>query len=541
MQQAQTPPQPYNYQSPPAELLQQQMQRAQELAQQTSGFQKEGDGFRWFGPPGPSGDDNWKNAYPGFQSQRGFFFAPPWPGAFENGYTNFLERPSHFFNLGGKKFSVNCGGEDCGICEAYQLALDAGDKNAFGKQRKQIIYQGFPLEMQMQGGQYQFFANVNALMHSDGVLRPMLFQAPITIHNKLNTLIPLKTFDGLFHPDTGKPFVVTKKKTGPENVNVDWDMIELDPMPLPQEYRPGLQHLYKLHEIQLFQPATVEEQKKTIMQAGLPMPAKFGGNGQTFGPPQGGFQQPTQQPMPQGYGQPMPQGFQAPQGQPMPMPMPQPTQQAMSYQQGANPPYPNPYQAPQQAPQQAQGYYQPQQGQPMPMPQGSFQAPPPLPQPTNFAGQGYAPVAGGPPPPMRTPAPAGGPPPPQMNPPPQQPVQKYTVQEGTQLVGSQKNSGVALPDGRENCFTNYNGADKFCQECPAWIQSQCIPQSAQAAPSEDQQLSALPIVQQQLPQQPGQPQPQQPAEQAAPQNPEQLMAQLQQQQTGGTGGGQENQ
>ncbi len=60
-----------------------------------------------------------------------------------------------------------------------------------------------------------------------------------------------------------------------------------------------------------------------------------------------------------------------------------------------------------------------------------------------------------------------------------QPVQQLALDPQTgKLPG-----GISLPEGRELCFGKFNADDMMCKECPEPIKSQCVPQTAGAAPA----------------------------------------------------------
>lgn len=453
----------YQYVEPAQEVIDSSLQRAQALRDQRAQAQSGGfgDGATFFDLFGPSGVDySWKQAPAGFRSMRGFFFAPPWPGAVEEGYLNHVERISHYYEVAGRGQSVNCGkpwrpggaqdGDRCLVCEAYDEALNQGVKNPWCRRSRKIVYQGFPLEWINQ----QFHPNPAACTHQDGVLRPMLYEAPVRVYDELQKLIPIRGFGGLFNPAMGRPFLIEKIKAGPQRQQIEYNVIEMDPMPLPPEYHQGLMYLAKLSEVRFLLPATLEEQRKAVMEAGLPMPND--GSGWSAQPSM--YQQPAQ-----------------------------PQMLAASYQGAASPPHPSPY-----------GQQPPM---PLPMPQSPQQPPMPLPAPQSPQQSLQYPVTAGAPypqgsvPVQRTPVQA--PPQPQYNPPPPPSMvpQKQQVAPGTLLAGDQTQTGLALPGGREMCFTRYSASDRICQECPDWIKNQCVAQSvvqAQGVPASPPAVSGAP-------------------------------------------------
>jgi hypothetical protein len=434
--------------APNPDVIAQMKQRADAIQNRAQG----GSQKKFFNIPGPNGGE-WKTAYVGYEGQRGFYFC----GMYDSNYPNFVERTKRFWksqqNPGGKSIYA---GEDSLIATVMKYNYDNGNKPDFLKPNRQVCLQGFPLEYQ----NGMLYANANACMNQQGKIQPMLYNMSYKLFTKLKKEVQLVgamslqdpnlhgeegeakawlTGWGLcFNEDNGRPFLVTKKKTGAEQMNVEFDISRLEPMPLPDAYRPGLSDMYRLHE--LFPEASQEEQLAAILEVGLLLPPGMEHlrPGTSMGPPQGGYppmqqvqnygQQPQQ---PQGY----PPQFQQPAypqqpypAQPMiPPGMPNP----QSYQQQPAPPNPNPYQG------QNQGQPYPQQGQvPQPLPAYPGQqpqqqaAPPPPPQPPQQA-QGQPPA---PPPQPPGPPPQQPPPPPPQQAPggqPQSPEQLQQQMQGT--------------------------------------------------------------------------------------------------------------
>lgn len=406
---------------PSAEVVQAGIARAQEIQKAIqSGSQGK---KKFFDVMGPNGQP-WKTAYPGFVGKRAIFFCPSW----KEGGPVFVERVKRFWKSQNHPQGRSIyAGDDSIVAKAVSMAYQAGynKDGLFLKRNRQFMWQGFAIEIDPNTN--QLYANATAHVDEQGIIKPMLFQASLTTHNSILTEINVVGqgddtvgFAKCLHPETGRPFQVTKTKTGQEPRDVKYGLSRLEPTPLPQEYYPGLHNLWPLED--LFQEATPQEQVAAIIDAGLPVPPEaqqYMGQptqvqvpGNLMAPPNmGGYQQPPPPPP----GSMVPQGQQVyayQQGQPMapvmvpghqaiPQGMPQPP---MSYQQGAVPPAANPFQG------QPIGNAQPGQQQPLPLPQApqtgmAAAAPPPPPMPPQ----------GAPPPP---PGAAAAPPPPGQVPPP---------------------------------------------------------------------------------------------------------------------------
>ena len=411
---------------PSAEVIQAGIQRAQEVQQAiNSGGQGK---KKFFDVMGPNGQP-WKTAYPGFSGKRAFYFAPSW----KEGGPVFVERQKRFWkSLNHPQGRSIYAGDDSLVAKAVGMAYQRGDnKDAiFLKRNRQFIWQGFAIEVDP--NTQQLYPNAAAHVNEQGVLKPLLFQASFTMHQSILQEINVvgqgddaAGFYKCLHPDEGRPFLIVKTKTGPENRNVEYKVSRLEPTPLPQEYRVGLHNMWPLDD--LFQEATPQEQVAAIIDAGLPVPPEASqylqqapqvavpGNLHPPAPAPGQFMQPVQQ------GQmPMSAGYQA-----IPQGMPQPP---MSYQQTAAPPAASPFQGqpigtiPGQTP-----------GQPVPLPQATptgmaAAAPPPPPMPQMpQQGQGAPPP---PPPPGATMAPPPPPPPGQpVAPPPPPPAPEAQAQQ----------------------------------------------------------------------------------------------------------------
>lgn len=348
------PPAGGGFYMPTEEAIQSSYQAAADLRQRmmqarSGQFSK----MRFFQIAGPNGQP-WNKAFVGFVGSKAIYIMPAW----KEGVMNYIKRVTHFWKSQSfpQGTSINSAGDGSLITKAHRLALDQGTKNAWAAPKTKYVYQGFP---------YEWDFNTNSLsldpsqcIHEDGTLHPLLLDVGADCHGQIQDISQTRKFVSTFHPDYGRPLGIKKTKTGQQAMDVDYKVIDLDQQPLADVFRPGLAYLYALDE--LFKPATVEEQIKAILDAGLPMPPEAGG---FRGQAQTGYEQQPQIPasMPQMQGQ---------------YPQYPPQQQQGSYQQAPNPPAPNPYQGQMQGQGQPQYPPQGQQGQYPQYPPQQQQTPP---------------------------------------------------------------------------------------------------------------------------------------------------------------------
>lgn len=321
-----------------------------------------GDFAKFIKVPGPNGQTKWdaSSGVPvGYTGHVDLYFC----GCWAQGVTvPFVESVTHFVKTmtSPKGVVLGCTGDgDCAFDKARALAISSPDPSIrdsaqnWGRARKQTIYNVFNL------------SDPSSHYGQDGVMRPFLLGAGPQLQAALKQLFDARGGIGSFtHPTQGGAIRVTKKKTGPHEMNCEWGCIDLTPkQPLPEYFYPGLQNLWNLQD--QVKPSTIEEIQKVIMELRWPMPDA---------PYQDGQQQ---------------------------------QQQQQAYNPGPQPPYGNPYGAPQapQGPVQGQMPFQSPQALQMPpqAPQalqmgGGMPAPPPV----TSDGQG---VPQGPPAPILMPQP----------------------------------------------------------------------------------------------------------------------------------------
>ena len=302
--------------------------------------------------PGPNGSTKWDRSVPkGYTNAVCLQILPPW-GADK---PIFWEAKTHFFHTQSKPKGtvLSYSGEDSLFMQAVRLGLQHPDKriqdlaNKHGRPRSQFLYNSLDL------------SNPSTHYDKNGVMRPLILSVGSIVQNRLKTITETRGgISKLVHPINGRPLRYTKKKTGSEDMNVEYDLLDLDPQPLDPYFYPALENLWDLSKE--FQPATDNEMIQIIQELGLPMPA----TGQAFA------QVPQQYQQQQGYNpNPQPQWgnpYQQPQAPQAPM--------QQNYMGGMAPPV-------MAAQPQAPVYQQPMQYQPQQMPQPTYQAPQaPMPQ-----------------------------------------------------------------------------------------------------------------------------------------------------------------
>lgn len=306
--------------------------------------------------PGPTGEVKWgQDVRVGFESRLLVRICPPWN---EKGLV-WVKSMTHFYKSAQNPRGANivCTGPDCKVCAAAHSAMADPqlEKKAqeWGRVRTQYLYNVINLSQR-------------ALhVYQDGIYRPLIFTMGAQLHGDMKRLVDARGgMASIADVQQGRPLWFSKKKTGMEQMNVEYGLIDAEPQPLDQSFYPILQNLWNLDE-QVKAPSE-EDVVKAITEMGLPVPGSGGSFGQvpaSYNPqpnppypnPYPG-QAPGMAPAPQGYQQPQPQGYPAaPQGQPQ--------------QQPPQPPQGQPQQPPQGQPQPSQG--QPQWG-PTPPPVPGF-------------------------------------------------------------------------------------------------------------------------------------------------------------------------
>lgn len=376
-------------QMPPSHQIDDRAAEASFAANQANAGSGRGQLPNFLKVPGPAGQTKWDaSVFIGYEGKLRIRLLPPWAagkGAWAEVRSYFFRSPSH---PKGKVLLYQ--GEDSLFTSAVRLALQSPDPRLqklaqdVGRVRRQFLYN---------------VADVgNPATHygQDGIMKPFVLAAGPQLQADIGRLANVRGgISKLVHVEQGRDVILSKKKTGPEERNVEWGMLDMDPGPLAQPLWPLLQNLWDLDSLN--KAPTPEEVMTAIRELGLPMPAMGGSFGQV---PQSYNPNPAPP-----YGSPY-------QGAPMaPAPMGQPQMmgppQGMGVQGG---PYQQQLQYPPPGPQVQQMPPSPQQGAPsVTMSWGPSM--PPAPPPVSSQPGPMQPYQG----PQQGMAP---PPPPPMNPPP---------------------------------------------------------------------------------------------------------------------------
>ena len=352
-----------------------QAQQAYQKAQQASQFKLAANFLKILGP---RGETNWETVHPGYEGKTIVWICPPWA----EGKPVFVEIKSHFFKSAQhpRGQALPYQGEDSLYMQAIRAGLNSPDPRLreaaqnWGKVRKQFLYNVLDL------------SNPSTHYGQDGIMRSFILGCGATVHGDIGVLAANRGgMSRVVNIQKGRPMLLIKKKTGPQNIDIDWKVIDQDEQPLNQYFWPALSNLWDL-EAQARVP-TQEEVITAIQEIGLPMPVTGASFGQVPPPYSSTHQAPWGMPQAQVLQGQAPQ-YQAPVQQPM-------------------------YQAPQQ--------FVPQPAMPMMQPQAVQQAMPPM--PNQMAGMQQSMPAMPPPPPVSSQGPVSAyPPNPGMQPPPPAPM-----------------------------------------------------------------------------------------------------------------------
>jgi len=321
-----------------------------------------GDRLPFFEFPPPQGAQTWKSAAPNTSSTVKVWICQPAPG--QRLIHHKYKKHFYYYNEGGarKASSVGCIGDNCPFDAAADMARNqphlSASVEAWGKKAKpkwlfNILVVDSP----------------NLHFRPDGSMAPMILDAGPTLANDILGLVDsLGIASKLVDPYEGRPVLITKKKTGNEDRDVEYSAIySPNAEPLPQQFWPALHNIWDLAACR--RAPTSQDFQQALMRLGWPMPDMSG-----LGAPQGA------QPAPPAYNAaPMPpaanpymQNAQAPAF---------PAQAPAYPQQQTMPPLP-PMAPPQQfAPPMPPDFAPPPQTTPGKPQQGYYAPPPPLPGP----------------------------------------------------------------------------------------------------------------------------------------------------------------
>ena len=477
--------------------------------------------YKWLGP---NGETNWKTVHVGFQRVSEVWVCQPPQGQHEISFS--LKRHHIMWYEAGQQKHDNIDCWDpatCGICLSAPLAAqnpNLAKSVKAAEARWQHYYQILDLQNLM-----IHYVDNKGNMRGDNMMRPLILACSKTMHDAIGAGVnALGMVTKLVDPYAGRPMLISRKKTGNEMRDVEYNaQYAPDAQPLPQEFYGALQNLWDLKTFR--KKPTQEDWTQACVRLGWPV---AGAPVQSQVP--ANFQQGSMPPHQNPYQPQMPP--QTPQMPPQQMPQMPPQQMPQTPQTPQTPQMPPQQMPPQQMPPQQMPPQQrpPQQMPPQQMPQ-TPQTPPLAPQQPGLAGTSDLPLPSvgpppglpqGPPPPAMG-APVGPPqgPPPPMSPPPiatgqapvgapdaapyapigqpsPAPTAVPTATEsplgsgGAQVPFSQASvpspvqqltldpqtgkilAGMTLPDGQERCFGKHHADDNMCKGCVDWIKSQCV-------------------------------------------------------------------
>jgi len=443
---------------PDEEMVRASFREYQEEAERSGGSRAQYVKF-----PGPGGQPKWGNDVPvGYEVALQVYLLPAWA----SGKNIHRKVRSHFYksHQHPRGSSLNCPGpESCLICKARDLGINSADMmmqtraKDYGRVRTQFLYNVVILD------------NPHGHIDRSGVMRPFILGAGATLHGAIQNYIAERGLINIVHPLSGRPLRIKRRKTGSNEMDVEYSVVDMNPQPLPQYFYPALSALWDLDGED--KVATVEQQVRALQEIGLPIPAEAVGG--SMGMPAVGAPMPPVGPNP--YASPYQQNF-APQigNWPLPGSSPGPAPAGSGFYPQQPVPPPGNF---------AQGFsgMQPPPPPPPPLPSQGFSGmpPPPPPPPLSPSMMGAPPMMPMPPPVQSTPLMSGNPYVPQPGPggfpgipPPPSPMSNVGVQVGG-AIPYPVPAGMVLPGGRERCFGKCSAQDRYCQECIPDIREQC--------------------------------------------------------------------
>ncbi len=232
---------------PDADVIAAAFARAQE--QQERGSKGGGGGgpkVKFFSPAAPNGETNWTRVPVGTRWEGKIWICPPpSPAPGEQVGMFYLDEESHFWQGQAKpqRDSVPCLGDGCPVCKARTAMFRNGDAAStehareHGKVQKKAIYQILLLD------------HPEYHLHDDGQYRPLLLRVGNQLQESILRILKAKSPAKCIDPTLGRPFLLSRAKTGPQPIDVKWEITDCDPEPLNQYYWPLLSSLHDLRTL----------------------------------------------------------------------------------------------------------------------------------------------------------------------------------------------------------------------------------------------------------------------------------------------------
>lgn len=221
--------------------------------------------------PGPAGQTKWDGSVNiGYEGRVRIRILPPWAV----GKHVWHEVRSYFYrsNQHPKGKTLAYMGEDSLFQQALKMALQSPDQRLqtraqeFGRVRRQFLYNVADV------------GNIGSHYGQDGIMKPFVLAAGAQLQADIARLANARGgVSKLVDVSLGRDLILSKKKTGPEERNVEWGMLDMDPGQFAQPLWPLLQNLWDLESLNKI--PTQDEVIAAIQELGLPMPA----TGSSFG------------------------------------------------------------------------------------------------------------------------------------------------------------------------------------------------------------------------------------------------------------------
>lgn len=211
---------------------------------------------------GPRGEKSWKDVPTGYRADLRYFLLPSWH---PSGSPIFVVSRWHFIktNQHPKGLVVGCADRDhCEVCRAREAAKDSPDPRlqkaaSWAKPRAKWLYQVACLDLP------------NYHTYEDGTFRPVVLGASYSVHDGMINLEAMRhrSIIDSVHPQQGHGWVLSKRKTGGSEMDVEYGVLDMPSGPLPQYFWGLLQGLWDLNK--LVRTSTDEERHVACLELGL--------------------------------------------------------------------------------------------------------------------------------------------------------------------------------------------------------------------------------------------------------------------------------
>lgn len=261
-------------------------------------------GKREFKPLGPNGETKWKDI-PWQQGRNYVSTTRAWIVGSPSGGMPFTMEASHFWKSASAPNGTGCacsgpGREKCAVCCARSALYKSGNKQDADLADKWKVRKQGLMDLIMVDDYQQHLT-------ADGRMEPVLWRAPPGVIEKLEKILSMSGGGRLLHPVHGRPFVITKTKNGPKEMDIEWDIQPaFNPEPLNIYFQPIFSNLTDFESMK--RRISAADMAKAIREMGYPMtpevvqmlnataaqwpeppPLSQGGGGFNDGQQQGGY------------------------------------------------------------------------------------------------------------------------------------------------------------------------------------------------------------------------------------------------------------